>query len=93
MIDLAYIIYVLLLLVSIGCALARLWLGPTAADRLNAADVVALCMVGYTIGHGWYHSDPIWLDVAMVAGLILFVGTVAVSMFIDPKDLSREDHD
>lgn len=91
MIEIAYMIFVFFLFASIGCALVRIWRGPTVADRLNAADVAALCAVGLAVGHGWYRGDAIWLDVAMVAGLVLFVGTSAVSLFLDPEHLAGGD--
>lgn len=91
MIEIAFTIFTLCLFTSIGCGLVRIWRGPTVADRLNAADVVALCSVGLAVGHGWREEDALWLDVAMIAGLVLFVGTTAVSVFLDPKHLASED--
>ena len=93
MVEVSYIIFGICLFVGIISGLIRIWRGPTVGDRLNAADVVALCCVGLAIGHGWYREDGIWLDVAMVAGLVLFVGTSAVSVFLDPKHLSSNDNE
>lgn len=91
MIDIAFYLFNACLFASITCGLVRLWQGPTVADRLNAADVIALCCVGLAVGHGWYRGDALWLDVAMTAGLVLFVGTTAVSVFLDPKHLASRD--
>jgi multicomponent K+:H+ antiporter subunit F len=88
--ETAYIIYVILVGAAILCSLWRLWQGPSIADRINAADVIALCFVGLAIGHGWKRGDSLWLDVAMVGGLVLFVGTTAVALFITPADLSED---
>lgn len=93
MIEIAYTIFCLCLYISIVCSLVRIWRGPTVADRINAADVVALCGIGLALGHGWLRGDGLWLDVAMVAGLVLFVGTSAVSLFLDPKHLSSKEND
>lgn len=93
MIGFAYLIFCFCLYVSITCGLVRIWRGPTVADRINAADVVALCAIGLALGHGWMRRDGLWLDVAMVAGLVLFVGTSAVSLFLDPKHLNSEEND
>ncbi len=93
MIEIAYIIFCLCLYTSIVCGLVRIWNRPTVADRINAADVVALCGIGLALGHGWMRGDGLWLDVAMVAGLVLFVGTSAVSLFLDPEHLSSEEND
>ncbi len=91
MIDIAFYLFSTCLFAAIGCALVRLWRGPTVADRLNAADVIALCSVGLAVGHGWYRQEALWLDVAMTAGLVLFVGTTAVSVFLDPEHLTSRD--
>lgn len=93
MIEIAYFIFTVCLYTSILCSLVRIWKGPTVADRINAADVVALCGIGLALGHGWMRGDALWLDVAMVAGLVLFVGTSAVSLFLDPKHLSSKEND
>ena len=89
--EIAFIIFAGCLFGSIACGLVRIWRGPTVADRLNAADVVALCCVGLAVGHGWQARDGIWLDVAMIAGLVLFVGTTAVSLFLNPDHLSNDE--
>lgn len=93
MIEIAYLLFTLCLFVAIGCAGLRLWRGPTLADRINAADVIALCAIGLALGHGWLSRDALWLDVAMVAGLVLYVGTTGISLFLSPAHLSRKDHD
>jgi len=86
--SIAHTLFTLLIGGSLFCCLYRLWRGPTIADRINAADVIALGFVGLAIGHGWKYGNAVWLDVAMVAGLVLFVGTTAVSLFISPEHLA-----
>jgi len=93
MIEVVHLLFTLCLFVAIGGAGARLWRGPTLADRINAADVIALCAIGLALGHGWLQRDALWLDVALVAGLVLYVGTTGVSLFLSPSHLARKDHD
>jgi multisubunit Na+/H+ antiporter MnhF subunit len=90
-VAIAHALFTVLVGAALACALWRVWRGPTVADRINAADVVALCCVGLAVGHGWRRGDGVWLDVAMVAGLVLFVGTVAVALRLDPRHLAGED--
>jgi multisubunit Na+/H+ antiporter MnhF subunit len=90
-IVIAYNLFLFLVGASIACSLYRLWHGPTVADRINAADVIALCCVGLALGHGWKNGEELWLDVAMVASLVLFVGTTALSIFISSESLSEQD--
>lgn len=93
MIDTAYTLFLLLVGAAMACALWRVWLGPTVGDRVNAADVVAICAVGLILGHGWKTDNALWLDVAMVAGLVLFVGTTAVALFLSSEHLTDDDSD
>lgn len=88
--ETAYLIFNSLLLAGACCCLWRLWQGPSLADRINAADVLALCFVGFALGHGWKQADPLWLDVALVVGLVLFVGTTALSVCLRSEDLAQE---
>jgi len=87
MIDIAYTIFLLLVGAAILAALIRLVRGPSIGDRINAADVLAISAVGIALAHGWRNHEPLWLDVAMIAGLVLFVGTTAVTVFLDPETL------
>ena len=91
MIEIAYHLFLLLLAGAIACALHRLRRGPTLADRINAADVGALCFVALTVAHGWRNGEDLWLDIAVVAGLVLFVGTTAVSLVLDRESLGKEE--
>lgn len=90
-VNIAHTIFLAFLGGALVCALYRLLKGPTIADRVNAADVVALCCIGFAIGQGWRAADAIWLDVALVAGLVLFVGTTAVSLYLPGGNLSKSD--
>ncbi len=90
MIDIAYTIYVVLLAGAMLCCLWRLWQGRSLADRINSADVLALCCLGLAIGHGWKSGNALWLDIALVAGLVLFVGTTALSVCLNPQDLTKD---
>ncbi len=61
-------------------------------DRVAAADVLALCFIAFALGHGWMRADGIWVDIAITAGMVLFIGTSAVSLFLTPAQLQKEDH-
>ena len=88
MIEITYHIFLLFITLSLGCCLWRLVRGPTLADRINAADIIALGCVALAVAHGWVRGDAIWLDVAVVAGLVLFVGTTAVSLYLNPNQVT-----
>ena len=61
----------------------RLLAGPTAADRtvaLDAMTIIALSLIGWI---ALTSGRVIYLDVALVYGLISFVGVVALARYVE----------
>jgi multisubunit Na+/H+ antiporter MnhF subunit len=69
----------ILLLVGIALSSLRLFLGPTAADRLVAADTLAVITTAGLIMFAGYTGNPIYLDIALVYAAVAFVGTVVIA--------------
>jgi multicomponent Na+:H+ antiporter subunit F len=74
-----------LVLVALAVLLAtvRLLRGPTAPDRVVAADTLSVIT---TAGLGWLASaleSPIYLDIALVYGALSFVGVVALARVLE----------
>ena len=71
------------MLLALVLSMYRLLAGPTAADRtvaLDAMTIIALSLIGWialTTGRA------IYLDVALVYGLISFVGVVALARYVE----------
>ena len=78
-----HLLAVLLLAVAIGFSVIRLLLGPTALDRLVAADTLAVITTAGLAGLAAVFDNPIYLDVALVYGTLAFVGTVALARAIE----------
>ena len=76
---------VLLLFVAIALSMVRLFIGPTAADRLVAADTLAVVSTAVIACLAAVFDNPIYLDVALVYGALAFVGTVALARAIEGK--------
>jgi multisubunit Na+/H+ antiporter MnhF subunit len=74
---------VLLLAVAIGFCIVRLLLGPTALDRVVAADTLAVITTAGLAGLAAVFDNPVYLDVALVYGTLAFVGTVAIARAIE----------
>ena len=76
-----------LALVLIGSALllsmARLLLGPTAPDRVVAADTLAVITTSSLALLAWLFHSPLYLDLALVLGSLAFIGGVAIARAID----------
>lgn len=71
----------LLLLFVIG-AMVRLWLGPTAPDRVMALDAVNTLTVCGIIVFGVAFNETVYVDVAIVYALLSFVGTLWLAKYI-----------
>lgn len=69
------------LLIAMGLALARLFLGPSLFDRVMAVNmfgtktVLLIAVLGYLAGR------PDFIDIALVYALINFISTLAILKF------------
>jgi multisubunit Na+/H+ antiporter MnhF subunit len=64
-------------------ALLRLVLGPSAPDRVVAADTLTVITTIAIVGLALLFSNPLYLDVALVFGVLAFVGVVAIARAIE----------
>jgi multisubunit Na+/H+ antiporter MnhF subunit len=64
-------------------ALLRLVLGPTAPDRVVAADTLTVITSLAIVGLALLFANPLYLDVALVFGVLAFVGVVAIARAIE----------
>jgi len=81
MID-AWILAVLCLTVLMAFAVVRLVLGPTAPDRVIALDTVNTLVIASMILLGVVFGEIIFVDVAIVYGLLSFVSTLYIAKYI-----------
>ena len=66
------------LLVALGLALTRAFLGPTVFDRALSANTIGTIAVLLLAVMGFLTGRPEFLDLAIVYGLLNVIGTVAV---------------
>ncbi len=83
--TLIQLLAVLLLFVAIILSMTRLFIGPTVADRLVAADTLAVVSTAVIACLSAVFDNPIYLDVALVYGALAFVGSVALARTIEGK--------
>ena len=81
MID-AWILTVLCLVVLMALATVRLVLGPTAPDRVIALDTVNTLVIASMVIFGVIFKEIIFVDVAIVYGLLSFVSTLYIAKYI-----------
>lgn len=83
----------LAVLVTMGMALARAFVGPTVYDRVLAVNVFGTKTVLLIALLGFLTSRPDFLDIALVYALINFIGVIAVLKFRRYGDLGRAGHE
>jgi len=66
------------------CAV-RAALGPTAPDRVVAVDAIGALMVTSMVLLGVYYQASIYLDVALVYAFLAFLGTLAISKYLEGR--------
>jgi len=81
MID-VWMLAVICLTVLMALATVRLVLGPTAPDRAIALDTVNTLVIASMILLGVVFSEIIFVDVAIVYGLLSFVSTLYIAKYI-----------
>ncbi len=73
----------ILLLLSVLLALYRFLKGPTLSDRVIAFDVMSIMGVALLILLALYFERSLYLDIALVFGLIGFLGSTIFGRYIE----------
>lgn len=87
------LLYAALIVLSISLAmlLIRIILGPSLSDRILGLDAFGITLVGF-IGVIMILQDTIaYSDVILVLSILSFVGTVALSKFIERGAVFDDD--
>ena len=63
--------------------LLRLALGPHSPDRIVAADTLSVITTAGLAGLAAFLQSPLYLDVALIYGVLAFVGVVAIARAIE----------
>lgn len=76
-----------LMLLIIGCFLClfRVAMGPTPADRSVAIDTIGVMVVGICAIFGIVTGQDFYLNVAIAWALLAFIGTLALSKFLQGR--------
>lgn len=73
----------IIILLAIMLSLYRFIKGPTAPDRLVAYDVMTVSSLALIALMAYLASRIIYLDVAIVYGLLSFLGVIIVSRYFE----------
>lgn len=75
-----------LVLLAVSFSMIRLLLGPSTLDRLVAADTLAVITTAGLAGLAAWFNNPIYLDIALIYGVLAFVGTVAIARAMEKEE-------
>jgi multicomponent Na+:H+ antiporter subunit F len=81
--DIIYQIAGGIALAAMVLAFVRMLLGPTAADRVVALDVMTIISISLIALIALVLGRVIYIDIALVYGLISFVGVVAIARYLE----------
>ena len=65
--------------------LYRIGRGPTAPDRTVAIDILGIVIVGFCGLISIVTGQDFWLNVALSWALLSFIGTIALSKFLEGR--------
>ena len=74
---------IVLLLLSISIVLYRFLKGSTLSDRVVAFDVISIMSVSLLVILSLYFQRSFYLDIALVFGLIGFLGATVFGRYIE----------
>lgn len=72
-----------LLTISTGLCIVRLWRGPSLPDRVVALDQIGIHVVALSAVYSIQVGQLVFLDVAVVTGLLAFIATVAFARYLE----------
>ena len=72
-----------ILILSMFIAMFRFLNGPTLSDRLIAFDVINIMGISLLVILALYFKRDLYLDIALVYGLISFLGTAVFGRFME----------
>jgi multicomponent Na+:H+ antiporter subunit F len=83
MIDVAVDIGLFMLALSIVACMYRVVKGPSLPDRVVALDTMGVNFIGVTALLSIRLDTQAFVDVILLIGILTFIGTVAISKFLE----------
>ena len=78
-----FYILIFLLLAAMFMTLYRFLIGPTLSDRIVAFDVLSILCISLLVIIALIFKSSLYLDIALVFGLISFLGTTIFGRYIE----------
>ena len=83
MVKVILIIASLFILASMLMSLYRFLRGPSTFDRIIAFDVMTIASIGLIALIAWFAGRVIYLDIAIVYGLLSFLGVIIIAKYLE----------
>ena len=83
--DFLYYIILPVLSISVVMVFIRFIIGPRISDRVLALDLLITIGIGIVAVVSILSGQDTFLDIALIFGIIAFLGTVAFSFYLDKK--------
>lgn len=82
-----YLTYIILPILSLSGLLVfvRFMIGPHLSDRVIALDLLITIGIGVIAVYTIISNKESFMDIAMILGLIAFLGTVAFSYYLEKR--------
>ncbi|SDD17951.1 multicomponent Na+:H+ antiporter subunit F [Terribacillus halophilus] len=87
------IICLIALSVSILLLIIRVMRGPTNADRAVALDAIGVNIMAFAALLAIILITPNFNDIVLLIGILLFIGTVAIAIYLEKGDLIDTEDD
>ncbi len=77
--------YIFFLFVIIGTffAIVRIYLGPTAPDRLVGMSTMTTITTVLLVFLGYYFNRYVYIDVALVYAILSYIGEVSIARYLE----------
>ncbi len=76
-------VYIAIIAVAVFLSAIRFIKGPTAPDRAVALDILTNITIVLLVLFGFYFHRFIYMDVALVYGILSFVGVIALARYLE----------
>ena len=83
MVNTLLFLSLLLIALSFILIIIRFLIGKTVADRTIALDVLTVSSIGMLVILAWLFERVIYLDVAIVYGILSFIGVIVIAKYLE----------
>lgn len=93
MLNTVFIIALSILALSLLGSLYRLIKGPSTPDRVIALDTIGITMVAMVAVFSMLLNTSAFLELILLLGILSFIGTIAMSKFIERGNIFERKRD